>query len=390
MLLINIDSFQEINDFYGNDTGDLILVEMGNRLKLLIGNQKFKLFKMPTDEFAILINDKYCIEDIEKLASYFHEGISERAFMYQDSEIHIAVSIGISLFDNPNIPEDHKTTWLNLPLHADMALKKAKKLRKHFIIYKDSMQISEEYKSNMHWTKKLKEAIKSDNIVPYFQPIVNNKTGVVEKYECLARLIDQEAKVISPFFFINVAKKTRLYHHITRMIFKKSVEFFKDKTFEFSINLSVDDILDKETDLFIKTILMENPEINKYVVFEILESEGIENYDDVKEFIDDVKEFGCKIAIDDFGTGYSNFQHIMKLNVDYIKIDTSMTKYIDKDKNSQLITSIIADFAKKLGIKTISEFVSSEDIYNKVKELGVDYSQGYYFGEPKNLLVEKK
>ncbi|HOV15378.1 MAG TPA: EAL domain-containing protein, partial [Spirochaetota bacterium] len=105
-------------------------------------------------------------------------------------------------------------------------------------------------------------------------------------------------------------------------------------------------------------------------------------YDKIKDFISFAKFLGCKIAIDDFGSGYSNFSHVLRLNVDYIKIDSSMIKNIDKDENSQIITRTIVNFAKELGLKTISEYVHNEDVFNMVYDLGVDYSQGYYFGEP--------
>lgn len=130
--------------------------------------------------------------------------------------------------------------------------------------------------------------------------------------------------------------------------------------------------------------------LNKYkfkdkIVFELIESEGIENFDEVINFIEQVKKLGAKISIDDFGTGYSNFEYIMKLKVDYIKIDASMIKNIDTNKNSQMVTETIIDFAKKLEIKTIAEFIHSKNVYDVVKEMGVDYAQGYYLGKTQRL-----
>lgn len=151
---------------------------------------------------------------------------------------------------------------------------------------------------------------------------------------------------------------------------------------EFSINLTIEDILNKEIKEFLYSML------NKYnfgskVVFEIVESESIENFEAVTSFISHVKNFGCKIAIDDFGTGYSNFVYLMKLTPDYIKIDGSLIKEIDSNIQAQIVVSTIVDFAKKMGIKTIAEFVETEIIFNKVKEMNIDYSQGYFFSEPK-------
>ncbi len=102
-------------------------------------------------------------------------------------------------------------------------------------------------------------------------------------------------------------------------------------------------------------------------------------------FIDDMRAIGCKIAIDDFGTGYSNFEYLIKLNVDFIKIDGSIIKGIDRDKNSQVVAEVIVDFANKLNIKTIGEYVHNEEVYQKVKKLGITYTQGFHLGEPKEI-----
>lgn len=129
--------------------------------------------------------------------------------------------------------------------------------------------------------------------------------------------------------------------------------------------------------------MLERYKIGKRVVFEIVESESIEKFEQVHDFIEKVKSYNCKIAIDDFGTGYSNFEYLLKLNADYIKIDGSMIKDIDKSKEAEIVVSTIVGFAKKMDIKTIAEFVENESILEKVKELGIDYSQGYYFSAPK-------
>ena len=159
---------------------------------------------------------------------------------------------------------------------------------------------------------------------------------------------------------------------------------FKNKKESFSVNISIDDIKDANTvQEIISTIIRTNTASR--IVFEILESEGIENYDEVANFIIQVKSLGAKIAIDDFGTGYSNFEHILRLNVDYIKIDGSLIKNIQKDKKHRIIVETIVDFAKKTDSKTVAEFVSDETIFSIIKEIGVDFSQGFFTGKPKMI-----
>ncbi|WP_294895399.1 EAL domain-containing protein, partial [Sulfuricurvum sp. RIFOXYD12_FULL_44_77] len=152
----------------------------------------------------------------------------------------------------------------------------------------------------------------------------------------------------------------------------------------YSMNLSVDDIFDKPTKEFLIQKLRDSAHADR-IIIELLESEGIENYPEVSAFIAEVKTFGCRIAIDDFGTGYSNFAHIIKLDVDFLKIDGSLIRNIDTDTNAQTILTAITEFSKHLGLKTVAEFVHSEAVYTKCKEMGVDYLQGYYLGEPKPL-----
>ncbi len=170
----------------------------------------------------------------------------------------------------------------------------------------------------------------------------------------------------------------------------KSFDTFRDMDAEFSINLTIQDIMDSDLKAFIFEKLQES-DIAKRLVFEIVESEGIENFGKVIEFIEKVKSYGCKIAIDDFGTGYSNFEYLLQHKADYIKIDGSMIKDIDTNQDAQAVVSTIVDFAKKMNMKTIAEFVENETIQNIIIEMGIDYSQGYHFGAPQaEPVIQKK
>ena len=150
--------------------------------------------------------------------------------------------------------------------------------------------------------------------------------------------------------------------------------FAQHKSYKFSINITKDDILNSDIISYVKHLLKKSP-VAHNCVFELVEHDGIEHYDEVKSFIDEVKEYGAKIAIDDFGTGYSNFDNIIRLNVDYIKIDAMMIKNIVTESSSEIVTETIVDFAKKLGIITVAEYVHSKEVHEKVKSIGVDYSQ---------------
>ncbi len=172
---------------------------------------------------------------------------------------------------------------------------------------------------------------------------------------------------------------------LTQKVIKKAFDYFANKDVEFSINLSLEDILHKPTIEFLKEKLEENRNAAQRLIVEIVEEEGIENYQEICDFIEKLKSYGCKIAIDDFGTGYSNFEYLMKLNVDIVKIDGSMIKYINQDLNAKIVTELIVTFAKKLNIKTVAEFVHSQEIHEIVTDMGIDFSQGFYLGVPKPI-----
>ena len=375
LLVINIDDFKEINDFFGHIAGDYILKEFSKTLLYMFkNNNNIDIKRLSGDEFTLLFMKKPSLEEFIAIAKKIVYDIEKTIFAYENSEIGIRVSIGGSY-------ELYKSLE-----KADIALKSAKKEHKSFLIYDEKLNVEEQYKDNMEWVKKLKTAIKKSKIVPFFQPIFDNDSDKISSYECLIRLIDEDEKIVSPYLFLTVAKKSRLYNKLTKIMVDKSCKFFENKNYDFSINLSVEDILNKDTVDYIKYKVTKH-NVAKKIIFEILESEGIENYEEISIFINEMRSLGCKIAIDDFGSGYSNFEHLLKLNINYIKIDGTLIKNLDKDINAQVIVQTIVGFAKKLNILTVAEFVHNEEIYKKVKELNVDRTQGFFLAQPQEKIV---
>jgi len=368
--LLNINSFKEVNDFFGHKVGDSILIDVSKLIEENINTcENLKLYKFPSDTYCIT-NTKDCKDEFTGLVKNIIESVYKKVFTFEHYEIDIRMTAGIS-FSNKN----------NKLITADIALQSAKKDHKDYLVFFDELDKLQEYENNMHWTKKLKSAFINDNIEVYFQPLVNNKTLKVDKYECLVRLIEEDGKVVSPYFFLDISKKSNQYTKLTRIVLEKSFKKFEHLPFEFSVNISYEDIESADFLDFIKDLLKKYNVQNR-VVFEILEDENIKSYNLLMFFIDEVKALGCKVAIDDFGSGYSNFEHLLKMNVDYLKIDASLIKNVATDVNSYKITKTIIEFAKSLNLLTIAEFVENEEIFNIVRELGADYSQGYFFSAP--------
>jgi len=371
--LIDIDSFKTINDLYGETIGNFVLLSISDILKNSAKEKNFTPYRMGSNEFILLSDEIFDKTECVDFATSLIKKIKLYKFYNKEYDIvlRIDVTIGISA---------DKTDTL---VKADMALKRAKAKKVRSLLYEDRYSLQDEYKNDIKWSAILENSLKNDEIMPFYQPIVD-KYGKVIKYESLVRVV-KDGKVYPPYLFLDIAKKIKLYHNLEKNIITQVFDMAQKYQIGFSVNLSIEDILNDQFIEYIEKNLVEK-DIAPLITFEILESESIEDYEKVIYFIKHVKYLGSTIAIDDFGSGYSNFAYLLKLKPDYIKLDGSFIKNIDKDKNSYLIAQTINDFAHTLKIKTIAEFVHSKSVFEIVKRLGIDEFQGYYFSEPlKNL-----
>jgi diguanylate cyclase (GGDEF)-like protein/PAS domain S-box-containing protein len=370
-VIFNIDEFKEINDFFGTENGDKILKDIANWFSKF----NYETYRIDGDEFAILFYDDDSIKSIEAKVKDILNLFEQELFRIEEERIQITFSAGIAKVKD------------NLLTKADIAVHFAKEQKIKISVYKEDGNIEQKYKQNIAMATTIREALNDKRIICHYQPILDQRTGKIYKYETLVRMINKEGEIIPPIDFLEISKKTKLYPYITREVLHQACNTFKDRKENFSINLSIDDI--KDTNIvneIIKTIL--DTKTASRITFEILESEEIENYQEVRNFTKRLKEIGSKIAVDDFGTGYSNFEHILRLNVDYIKIDGSLIKGMENNKKNRIIVETIVDFAKKIGSKTIAEFVYNEATYLISKEIGIDYLQGFYIGKPSEKLIE--
>lgn len=388
LILINIDRFRELNSIFGNDCGDAVLQSLaGNIAEFCQGYNhadSARLYRLSGDEFVLLgfaWTKEFLIGFLRQLSDF----LQEQQLKWQDQDISLTATIGAA--EQHNTATDSESSPDILISHATAALRIAREKSRNYSIYNNEQDVKRVYEQNLFWARQLKQALQQDRIVPWFQPIFDNQSGRITKYECLIRMIEPDGKVISPGLFLAIASKLRLDSLLTRVMVEKSFQKFADLDYEFSINLSYHDLLDRELTQFIFEKL-KTYQVGERLIFEILECDGIDNYNEVRLFIDKAKGFGCKIAIDDFGTGYSNFEHLLRLNVDLIKIDGSLIRNLNDDQSAIIVTRGVVQFARSLGIKTVAEFVHCEAVQKQVQALGIDFSQGAYFSMPKAELVE--
>lgn len=374
LILLFINDFSHLNEQYGNKFIDNVLVNKANDLNAIILDASASTYRLNVNEFALLITNKTQFERYFSLLKY--SILNNEKYDLEDksaSNITISLTAGVAYGKE------------QILRNANIALHKAFNNTNNYYIYEDKDNKNNEIElDRLKYLNIYQEALANDNIVPYFQPIVDAKTEYIYKYEALARIIDKDKNIITPNHFLNIAKEDKTFENLTRQLLQKIFNIYSYNEIHISINLTYENISSMEIVSYIKNRL------DKYggerITFEIIESEEIVSYDIVSDFISTVKEYGCKIAIDDFGNGYSNFTNLIKLDIDYIKIDGSIIKKILTHDNVELMTKSLISYARNTNIKTIAEYVFSEEIADKVKELDVDLLQGYYYGEPKSAI----
>ncbi len=375
LYLIDIDLFKNINDYYGIKAGNFILIEFAQIILKIANENSMAAYRIGSDEFLLLKDTNFSSKKVGDIVSKLFKIVTNRVFVNEELNINTTIDITIGVTHGKG----------NLLEEADLALNEAKNKKISFMIFNNTNIHMNRYKENILWRQKIQYAIANDNIVPYYQEIVDIKNPKNNKYECLVRLIDED-KVISPCMFLNIARETKLYPELTKIMIKKSFHTFKNIDASFSINLSIDDINNVSTVKFIKEKIKEY-EVGNRVIFELLESEEINDFDKMVSFIQEMKKMGARFAIDDFGSGYSNFVYLLKIQPDFIKIDGSLIKNLKRESNEYHMVEAIVKFAKTLKIKIIAEFVCSKEIVEILEDFNIDYMQGYYFSEPQQTLV---
>ncbi len=260
-------------------------------------------------------------------------------------------------------------------------LQKCKSLQTYFLIYNSSNEKEIQFDNEMEIIHLLNEVIKNKWVIPYFQGMYDNESKTINKYEALMRIRDKDGKIYTPYHFMDIAKKYNLYPALSKSMINQVFDKFKDTTTKVSINLSAYDI---NSESFQNAIFekLESIENKGNFTFEILEDENFRDMEMLKIFIERARKHNVKIAIDDFGTGYSNFMEISKIAPDFIKIDGSIIKNVDSEIMNRKVLNTIVFLGKQFDAKLIAEFVENEHIQSIIEELGINYSQGYYFAKP--------
>ena len=381
LFLVDILYMKDLNAIYDFKNGDFIIRQLDSILKTNIKelikeelkrNIYINIKNTHADVFEIYLLDDLSIEEIVIVKNIIYESIVSNNFKLLDNygTINIDITIGCAKSEDQHIK-----------IYAEKALYNAKLNFIHYMYYDSFLYKNESVNENL--LDVLNYSIENNLVEPYLQAIMDNKTNKIVKYEALMRIFDKEGRMLMPNNFIYKAKKCRLYNKLMEILIDKIIVYILKYKIHISINLDYTDILNPQIKKDLVSKIKSN-NIGEYLTLEILESEKVSSFDTVNEFINDVKQFGVKIAIDDFGTGFSNYENILNLNIDYIKIDGSLIRKINEDIYLNLIKSIVL-FSKQQNIKVVAEFVSDLKILRYVKNIEIDYSQGYYIGKPTHI-----
>jgi PAS domain S-box-containing protein len=379
ILYFKLEDFDILEDFYDYVTIELIQDKISEYIDEHIPKEYdlTKVFQLGQGEYALLTESSYYLQNKEKFEANikaFQHQLKEDTVSFDNIEYDMSILISIS-YDNNSILEN-----------AKLGIKSLLNTTKDFIIANDLVEkATQKAQSNIQTISMIKQALNNYKIISYFQPIVNNQTQQIEKYESLVRLVAEDGKVLSPFFFLDISKKGKYYSQITNMVLGNSFQALENTNVDISMNLSILDIEQESTRNNIFEYLDKHKANTSRVVFELLEDEGVKYFDIIREFITKVKEYGVKIAIDDFGAGYSNFERLLDYQPDILKIDGCLIKNITCDDYSLSVVKTIVTFAQEQNIQTVAEFVEDEETFKLLRDLGVDYTQGYYFGKPQPL-----
>jgi|JI9StandDraft_1071089.scaffolds.fasta_scaffold00333_28 EAL domain-containing protein (putative c-di-GMP-specific phosphodiesterase class I)/DNA-binding NarL/FixJ family response regulator len=366
LAILKIENYAYFIEFFGAKIYKKILLELIETISERLLEDE-EMFHTQQDEFLILSTKPFTEEFIHKY-SLFRLMLKSEYIQVEGLSFQISLFISITN-GNKNLYSTAKSGLLYRISNGTNSF------------FSEHTNEIEFHKQNILWGRKLNTAIEKKLITPYYQGIMDNKTGKIVKYECLVRMED-EGTIILPDKFLNLASAMGIMKLITIIVMDKAFIKLKDTDRELSINITQFDLEYKDFAQLVEAKLNYYNIAASRITFEILENISLAISNQSLKTLQKLKELGCKIAIDDFGVHYSNLARLLEIQPDYLKIDGWFIKNILKNHKAYLVTKAIIELSHSLNAEVIAEFVSEKEIQDKLLEMGVEHSQGYFIGKP--------
>ena len=380
LIFIDLDNFKFINDTFGHEMGDKLLIEIANRLKHSIRKSDIAS-RIGGDEFILVLNNINSKQEVEKKIEEIMN-ILTKPIIIDDNKLEVTFSAGIAVY-----PDD-TTDISELLQFADIAMYDAKKSGKNrfrFININLQQQIKKFYST----LEELKNAIKNEELILFFQPKIDIQNNKIDGVEALIRWNHPRKGLLTPYHFIDIAEKGGIIHLIDSYVLEKTIQTINKwstnpilKNLNIAVNISANKFLEPHFVDELKSLITKYHIKPSKLQIEITETLSIQNFEYTIQTLKKIKSLGVKIALDDFGTGYSSLNYIKQIPFDVLKIDQSFIRDLLKDRDDLVITKMIVEISKILNKENVAEGVENEKILEIIKNLGVRLVQGYYFSKP--------
>lgn len=380
LFCLNLDRFKSVNTLSGHESGDKLLTLVANKLKDVMRSTDL-LSRLERDKFALAVpyaDDR----EARRIAEKIGQELTRLGKEFAGKDFRLSACIGIAVYP------DHGLTVKELFINADFALVQAKTSGSgRYHVFSPDYDYQIKLNRMLYWRQTLENAIAHDRFVLLFQPIVFLETNAISHYECLIRLQLEDGRTVMPEEFILYAEELGLIGKVDRLVLKKAVQKLVElkrsgKDYKLTVNLS--GRLLNEASLFDDiTRLLDVPEVApEKIIFEISETDVVSNFAAAEALIMQIKALGCILALDDFGVGFSSFYYLKHFPVDYVKIDGSFIRKINKTEDDKLFVKALSGVAHAFGKQTVAKFVENRQILEVLKELKIDYAQGDCMGKP--------